>query len=36
VAKRLAEKTMCRRLRAAQSDEELYEIITEAGSNDDV
>ncbi|MBZ6402794.1 MAG: PTS IIA-like nitrogen regulatory protein PtsN, partial [Kalamiella piersonii] len=24
-----------RRLRAAQSDEELYEIITEAGSSDD-
>ena len=36
VAKRLADKTICRRLRAAQSDEELYEIITEAGSNDDV
>ncbi|MCV5276382.1 PTS IIA-like nitrogen regulatory protein PtsN, partial [Escherichia coli] len=25
----------CRRLRTAQSDEELYEIITEAGSSDD-
>jgi PTS system nitrogen regulatory IIA component len=35
VAKRLADKTICRRLRAAQSDEELYEIITEAGSSDD-
>ena len=31
VAKRLADKTVCRRLRAAQSDEELYQIITEAG-----
>lgn len=30
VAKRLADKTVCRRLRAAQSDEELYAIITEA------
>ena len=29
VAKRLADKTICRRLRAAQSDEELYAIITE-------
>ncbi|MEW7000301.1 PTS IIA-like nitrogen regulatory protein PtsN [Serratia ureilytica] len=29
VAKRLADKTVCRRLRAAQSDEELYQIITE-------
>jgi len=28
-AKRLADKTICRRLRAAQSDEELYQIITE-------
>ena len=35
VAKRLADKAICRRLRAAQSDEELYEIITEAGSSDD-
>ena len=35
VAKRLADKTICRRLRAAVSDEELYEIITEAGSSDD-
>ena len=35
VAKRLADKTICRRLRAAQSDEELYEIITEAGSNNE-
>lgn len=34
VAKRLADKTVCRRLRAAQSDEELYAIMTEteAGS----
>jgi len=30
VAKRLADKTVCRRLRAAQSNEELYAIITEA------
>jgi PTS system nitrogen regulatory IIA component len=29
VAKRLADKTICRRLRTAQSDEELYQIITE-------
>jgi PTS system nitrogen regulatory IIA component len=29
VAKRLADKTVCRRLRAAQSDDELYQIITE-------
>jgi PTS system nitrogen regulatory IIA component len=29
VAKRLADKTVCRRLRSAQSDEELYQIITE-------
>ncbi|TKI06897.1 PTS IIA-like nitrogen regulatory protein PtsN [Martelella alba] len=29
VAKRLADKSVCRRLRAAQSDEELYEIMTE-------
>lgn len=29
VAKRLADKTICRRLRSAQSDEELYQIITE-------
>ncbi|MGV8617878.1 PTS sugar transporter subunit IIA, partial [Pseudomonas aeruginosa] len=35
VAKRLADKTICRRLRAAQSDEELYEIITEAGRNNE-
>lgn len=27
VAKRLADKTVCRRLRAAQSDQELYDII---------
>jgi PTS system nitrogen regulatory IIA component len=32
VAKRLADKTVCRRLRAAQSDEELYAIITEVQS----
>ncbi|WP_224556146.1 PTS IIA-like nitrogen regulatory protein PtsN [Pectobacterium versatile] len=31
VAKQLADKTVCRRLRAAQSDEELYQIMTEAG-----
>ncbi|UYA58567.1 PTS IIA-like nitrogen-regulatory protein PtsN [Pectobacterium sp. F1-1] len=31
VAKRLADKTVCRRLRAVQSDEELYQIMTEAG-----
>ncbi|PIJ51053.1 PTS IIA-like nitrogen regulatory protein PtsN [Erwinia sp. OLTSP20] len=29
VAKRLADKSICRRLRAAQNDEELYQIITE-------
>ncbi len=29
VAKRLADKSVCRRLRAAQSDEELYQIMTE-------
>ena len=32
VAKRLADKTVCRRLRAAQSDEELYQIMTETSS----
>ena len=32
VAKRLADKTVCRRLRAAQSNEELYAIITEGQS----
>ncbi|ACZ75180.1 PTS IIA-like nitrogen regulatory protein PtsN [Dickeya parazeae] len=30
VAKRLADKIVCKRLRAAQSDEELYQIMTEA------
>ncbi len=35
VARRLADKTICRRLRAAQSDEELYQIITEAEGNQD-
>lgn len=29
VAQRLADKTLCRRLRVARSDEELYQIITE-------
>ncbi|PHK84862.1 PTS IIA-like nitrogen regulatory protein PtsN, partial [Salmonella enterica subsp. enterica serovar Typhimurium] len=29
VAKRLAHKTICRRLRAALNDEELYQIITD-------
>ncbi|MFP3028918.1 MAG: PTS IIA-like nitrogen regulatory protein PtsN [Arsenophonus sp.] len=29
IAKRLADKTLCRRLRAAKSNEELYKIITE-------
>ncbi|KAA8999228.1 PTS IIA-like nitrogen regulatory protein PtsN [Affinibrenneria salicis] len=29
VAERLADKTICRRLRAAQSDEALYQIMTE-------
>ncbi|AYA42549.1 PTS IIA-like nitrogen regulatory protein PtsN [Xenorhabdus nematophila] len=29
IAKRLADKNLCRRLRSAQSDEELYRIITE-------
>lgn len=32
VAKRLADKTLCRRLRAAKNDEELYQIMIE---NDD-
>ena len=35
VAKRLADKTICRRLRAAQSDEELYQIITDTETHDD-
>ena len=29
VAKRLADKSVCRRLRTALSDEELYQILTE-------
>ncbi|WP_272677789.1 PTS IIA-like nitrogen regulatory protein PtsN [Providencia sp. PROV019] len=29
IAKKLADKTLCKRLRSAQSDEELYRIITE-------
>lgn len=29
IAKKLADKTLCRRLRMAKSDEELYSIITE-------
>ncbi|MFU0815288.1 MAG: PTS IIA-like nitrogen regulatory protein PtsN [Rahnella inusitata] len=29
VAKKLADKTVCRRLRGAQSDEELFKIMTE-------
>ncbi|PHM27426.1 PTS IIA-like nitrogen regulatory protein PtsN [Xenorhabdus budapestensis] len=29
IAKRLSDKNLCRRLRSAQSDEELYKIITE-------
>ncbi|WP_457913841.1 PTS IIA-like nitrogen regulatory protein PtsN [Candidatus Gillettellia adelgis] len=29
VAKRLADKTICRRLREAQNDAELYQVITE-------
>lgn len=29
IAKRLADKNLCRRLRAAQNNEELYKIITE-------
>lgn len=33
VAKRLADKTVCRRLRGAQSDEELYQIMTETGDD---
>ena len=35
VAKRLADKTICRRLRAAQSDEELYQIITDTEGGQD-
>ncbi len=34
-AKRLADKTICRRLRAAQSDEELYQIITDTEGTPD-
>ncbi|MEG7502172.1 PTS sugar transporter subunit IIA, partial [Providencia stuartii] len=29
IAKKLADKSLCKRLRAAQSDAELYSIITE-------
>lgn len=35
VAKRLADKTICRRLRAAQSDRELYQIITDTEGGQD-
>ena len=35
MAKRLADKTICRRLRAAQSDEELYQIITDTEGTPD-
>ena len=35
VAKRLADKAICRRLRAAQSDEELYQIITDTEGTPD-
>ena len=35
VAKRLADQTICRRLRAAQSDEELYQIITDTEGTPD-
>ena len=35
VAKRLADKTICRRLRAAQSDQELYQIITDTEGGQD-
>ena len=35
VAKRLADKTICRRLRAAQSDQELYKIITDTEGGQD-
>ncbi|RLR18084.1 PTS IIA-like nitrogen regulatory protein PtsN, partial [Sodalis-like symbiont of Bactericera trigonica] len=34
VAKRLADKTVCRRLRATQSDEELHQIMTETENGD--
>ncbi|MGL9769624.1 MAG: PTS IIA-like nitrogen regulatory protein PtsN [Sodalis sp. (in: enterobacteria)] len=34
VAKRLADKTVCRRLRGAQSNKELYQIMTEAKNSD--
>ncbi|SNC59058.1 PTS IIA-like nitrogen regulatory protein PtsN [Sodalis endosymbiont of Henestaris halophilus] len=34
VAKRLADKTVCNRLRAAQSDEELYQLIAETTDGD--
>lgn len=36
VAKLLADKTLCRRLRTAQSDEELYKIIIATGSCDNI
>ncbi|KEA53787.1 MULTISPECIES: PTS IIA-like nitrogen regulatory protein PtsN [Mangrovibacter] len=32
VAKKLADKTICRQLRMAQTDEELFNIITDAGN----
>ncbi len=35
VSKRLADKNICCRLRAAQSDEELYHIITEDEDNEE-
>lgn len=34
MAKRLADKILCRRLRAAQSDDELHQIITETILNE--
>lgn len=34
IAKRLGDKTVCRRLRSAQSDDELYQIITENPAGD--
>lgn len=33
MAKRLADKTLCRRLRGAQTDDELYQIIMESDDN---
>lgn len=36
MAKRLEDKTFCRRLRSARSDDDLYQIITETENSGDV